>query len=62
MYGYDPDDAGGNMRVLRTTDEAAAAAREARELYEEQYRMTVHLDLDTRIAERWWPLTAKART
>lgn len=61
MYGYDPDDAGGNMRVLHSTDEATAAAHDARKLYEQQYLMTVHIDLDPRIAERWWPLTAETR-
>ncbi len=62
MYGIDPDDAGGNMRVLRTRDDAEEASLIARTRFEHQYKASVHIDLDPRVADKWWPLTAQSRT
>lgn len=50
-----------NMRVLRTRPEAIEAAHEARQAFEHMYLATVHIELDPRIAAKWWPLTAYPR-
>jgi hypothetical protein len=55
------EDFGSNMRVLHTREEAIAAAHEARQLFESMYLASVHIELDPRIAAKWWPLTAYPR-
>ena len=57
---YD-DEFGGNMRVLRTRKEAIEAAHAARQLFESMYLASDHIELDGRIAAKWWPLTAYPR-
>ena len=52
---------GGNMRVLRTRKEAIEAAHTARQNFESMYLASVHIELDGRIAAKWWPLTAYPR-
>lgn len=58
MYGFDPHDAGGNMRVIPTRAEAIEVAHASRQRFESMYLATVHIELDPRIATKWWPLTA----
>jgi hypothetical protein len=57
----DDHEFGSNMHVLRTRQEAIDAAHDARQLFESMYLASVHIELDGRIAAKWWPLTAYPR-